>query len=122
DKLNLADDCLVMLLGDQGLALGEHGICGPHRPWLHDELIHLPLLIRLPATSTGGSGPGGRRAAALTQTVDLAPTLLEAFGLPAPPELHGRSLLPLAREEAGAVTREYVCGGLQIGDAIEWYL
>ncbi|MBI1917308.1 MAG: sulfatase-like hydrolase/transferase [Planctomycetes bacterium] len=40
--LGLADDCLVVLTSDHGQALGEHGIVGPYRPWLHDELVHVP--------------------------------------------------------------------------------
>src|SRR5262249_1115973 len=51
--LGLADDCLVVLTSDHGQALGEHGLIGPHRPWLHDELVHVPLLLRLPGSLAG---------------------------------------------------------------------
>jgi arylsulfatase A-like enzyme len=135
DRLHLAGECLLLVTSDHGQALGEHGICGPHRPWLHDELIHVPLLLRLPGSlaATGGLTPrrspvlaatGGltpRRSPVLTQSVDLPPTLLDAFGLPRPPELHGFSLLPLARGEAASV-RAYACCGLAIGSAVEWCL
>lgn len=109
------DDCLVIVTGDHGQALGEHGICGPYRPWLHDELLHIPLLVRLPGRTESV------RVSAMTQTVDLAPTLLEAFELTAPPDLHGRSLLPLAREEAASI-RPYVCSAFRVGEAVEWCL
>src|SRR5262249_37389908 len=114
DRLGLTNDCAVILTADHGQALGEHGFCGPYHPWLHDELIHVPLLIRLP-----GRPAEGARVSALTQTVDLTPTLLELFGLPVPPGLHGRSLLPLSREEREAAPREHVCCALRIGEAVE---
>jgi arylsulfatase A-like enzyme len=84
------------------------------RPWLHDEVIHLPLLVRLPG------GEGGRRVSALTQAVDLAPTLAELFGATLP-GAHGHSLLPLLRGEAGQV-RAYACAGLEVGGGVEWAL
>ena len=112
---DLLDDLLVVVTADHGLPLGEHGVVGVCRPWLHDELIHLPLLIRLP-----GGAEAGRRVAALTQPVDLLPTLLDAFGVPAPP-VHGHSLLPLLRGEREQV-RPYACAGLRVGAAVEWAL
>jgi arylsulfatase A-like enzyme len=112
---SLLDDLLVVLTSDHGLPLGEHGVVGLCRPWPHDELIHLPLLVRLP-----GGAEAGRRVPALTQPVDLLPTLLDAFGLP-PAPVHGHSLLPLARGEREQV-RPYACAGLRVGDAVEWAL
>jgi arylsulfatase A-like enzyme len=111
----LADELLLLATTDHGQALGEHGMVGPLRPWLHDELIHLPLWMRLP-----GGTAAGRRVAALTQPVDLFPTLLDAFGI-VPPCNHGHSLLPLARGEKDQV-RAYACGGLRIDDWAEWVL
>jgi hypothetical protein len=115
EQLGLANDCLVLATSDHGQALGEHGICGPHRPWLHDELLHIPLLLRMP------NQPEPARISALTQTVDIVPTVLDVFGLPQPAALHGQSLLPLTRKE-GASIRSYACCGLQVGNAIEWCL
>jgi arylsulfatase A-like enzyme len=50
----------------------------------------IPLMIRVPGQRTG------RRVRAITQPWDVTPTVLEAFGIRRPPELWGRSLLPLA--------------------------
>jgi arylsulfatase A-like enzyme len=111
----LLDEVCLVVTAARGLALGEHGVVGLYRPWLHEELTHLPLLIRLP-----GAAEAGRRVSALTQPVDLYPTLCEAFGL-APPPCHGHSLLPLLRDEAGEV-RSYVCSGLKLGEAVEWVI
>jgi arylsulfatase A-like enzyme len=115
EERRLLDDVLLIVTTDHGLPLGEHGVVGLCRPWLHDELTHLPLMMRLPKREQAG-----RRVLALTQPVDLAPTLLDAFGLmPAP--VHGHSLLPLARGTAEKV-RDYACSGLRLGEAVEWAL
>jgi arylsulfatase A-like enzyme len=73
------------------------------------------LLVRWP-----GEVEAGLRVGALTQAIDLAPTLAELFGgsLAA---AHGHSLLPFLRGEAGA-ERPYVCSGLEIGGEVEWAL
>jgi arylsulfatase A-like enzyme len=102
----LLEEVLLILTSDHGLSLGEHGVIGLpqrlHMPHLREELVHLPLMMRLPK-----GDQAGRRVPALTQPVDLAPTLLDAFGLP-PAEMHGHSLLQLARGTAAKV-RDYAC-------------
>jgi arylsulfatase A-like enzyme len=115
DERQLLDEVLLIVTTDHGLPLGEHGVVGLCRPWLYDELVHLPLLMRLPRGEQAG-----RRVPALTQPVDLMPTLLEAFGLP-PVASHGHSLLPLARGTAEKV-RDYACSGLRVGEAVVWAL
>jgi arylsulfatase A-like enzyme len=109
------DDILLIVTTDVGQNVGEHGIIGSCRPWLHDELIHLPLLVRLP-----GAAEAGRRVSAFTQAVDLAPSLAEWFQVPLA-DVHGRSLLPLARGEVESI-RPYAYSALQVGDAIEYAL
>ncbi|HYV37525.1 MAG TPA: sulfatase-like hydrolase/transferase [Gemmataceae bacterium] len=83
------DDVTLIFTADRGLALGEHGIVGDCRPWLHDEVVHVPLIVRQP----GGTN-AGRRVFALTQPVDVAASLLEMCGA-TPPPLDGRSWLPM---------------------------
>lgn len=110
-----AGDVLICFMAESGLPLGEHGFIGASRPWLHEELVHLPMLIRLP-----GEAEAGRRVAALTQPVDLLPTLLDAFHLPLP-AIHGRSLLSLIHGETDEV-HPYACSAHQVADALEWGL
>ncbi len=81
-----------LLTSDFGYPLGEHGQIGLHRPWLHEELVHLPLILRLP-----GAAEACRRVAGFTQPADIFPTLCDLFGAK-PAE--GTSLLPMARGEA----------------------
>jgi arylsulfatase A-like enzyme len=115
DGLEGGDDILLIVSTDTGQNLGEHGIIGTCWPWLHNELIHLPLLLRLP-----GAAEAGRRVAALTQAVDLAPTLADWFQAPMT-DVHGRSLLPLACGEVESIRPHAYCG-LQVGEAIEYAL
>jgi len=103
-----------LLTSDCGYPLGDRGQVGRYRPWLHDEFVHLPFVVRFP-----GAAQAGRRVEALTQPADLAPTLLDLFGGDTPTAVHGHSLLPLARGEAEAV-RAYACSGLGLGGASEW--
>jgi arylsulfatase A-like enzyme len=109
-RMGRMDDTLLIFTSDQGEPLGEHGYVRRFRPWLYEELIHTPLIIRMPKGRFGG-----HRHLALVQTVDLLPTILEFLGASpgaeADPPLHGHDLLPLVRGEQTKV-REYACLGM----------
>ncbi len=109
------DNFLVILTAGSGLPLAEHGVIGLPYPWTYEELVHLPLVMRLPHAENAGL-----RLDALTQPVDLFPTLLEFLGL-VPPPSHGRSLWPLVRSEVEQV-RAQACSGVRAGGNIEWAL
>jgi arylsulfatase A-like enzyme len=110
----LSDDVGVLLTSEGGQALGERGVVGPLRPWLHREIVQVPLLLRLPGRCAR------RRAGGLTLSIDVAPTIADAFGLQMP-AAHGRSLLPLLGLDAPA-WRGYAClGGWEAGES-EWGL
>jgi arylsulfatase A-like enzyme len=84
----LAEDTLVVLVGDHGEAFGD-----PHETWGHgatvyEEHVHVPLLLWNPRLFEGG-----RRSAAIGGHVDLSPTIAEIMGLPPAPSWRGRSLL-----------------------------
>ena len=105
-RLGRMDDSLIIFTGDQGEPLGEHGYVRRFRPWLYEELIHTPLIVRMPQARHGCS-----RRQALVQTVDLLPTILAAFGLPPSEHVHGFDLLPVIRGERAKV-RDYACLGM----------
>jgi arylsulfatase A-like enzyme len=107
-RLGRMDDTLLVFTSDQGEPLGEHGYVRRFRPWLYEELIHTPLIIRMP-----GSRHGGSRHQALVQTVDLFPTVLSALGLPRGDGVQGHDLLPLIRGEQAKV-RDYACLGMDV--------
>jgi arylsulfatase A-like enzyme len=107
-RLGRMDDTLIVFTSDQGEPLGEHGYVRRFRPWLYEELIHTPLIVRMP-----GGKFGGMRHQALVQTVDLMPTVLSAFGVRPDESVHGHDLLPLVRGERTKV-REYACMGMDV--------
>lgn len=76
-------DALTILVSDHGEGFGEHGYKG-HGWFLYDEVVRVPLLI-----SGRGIEPG--RTGNLTQHVDLAPGILDYFGLPVPRQFQGTS-------------------------------
>jgi arylsulfatase A-like enzyme len=118
DELKQRDwygDLLLVFTADRGLALGEHGIIGDCRPWLHEEVVHVPLIVRLPR-----GADAGQRVFAVTQPIDLAATLLDVFQVPMP-ALDGQSLLPLLRGQTATV-REHVLSRWALEEDEEWAL
>ncbi len=85
----LFQNTLVAVFADHGESLGEHGE-SKHGVFLYDATIRVPLVLKLP----NGRG-AGRRVPTRARLVDLAPTVLEAAGLPVPSAVQGESLLPL---------------------------
>ena len=87
DGHDMWEDTLLLVNTDHGLLLGEHAWWGKNvQPW-YDELVHLPFFLWDPR-----SGERGTRRGALTQTIDLAPTLLGFFGLEPTPDMEGVDL------------------------------
>ncbi|MGH3087341.1 MAG: sulfatase-like hydrolase/transferase, partial [Rubrobacteraceae bacterium] len=84
-----SEDTIVIFMSDHGEMLGDHGIY-LKGPYFYEELVKVPLIVSLP-----GKISTGKRIEALTELVDLAPTLLDAAGLEPYPGMQGRSLMPL---------------------------
>lgn len=94
DETGLAKNTVIMVWGDHGWHLGDHGIWCKHTNY--EQAARIPLLVVAP----GATHPGSR-SAALAETVDVFPTLAELAGLPTPqvPQgLDGQSLVPLLRD------------------------
>ena len=109
------DTCLVVST-DHGLLLGEKAFLGKNRPPFYNEVANIPLLIAAPP-STGHPAAAHRRRS--RQTIDLAPTLLALHGQPIPPEMLGRSLLPvLAQRRAAARTPRLHLRTVRRGDQL----
>jgi arylsulfatase A-like enzyme len=98
DKFDLWENTMVVLMTDHGHFLGEHGWWGKPTCPQYQTIAHTPLFIHMP-----GSQYAGQRRQALTTTVDLYPTILDFFGVPARNPLHGRSLMPIVRGECDKV-------------------
>lgn len=87
DRNDMWEDTLLILTTDHGLLLGEHGLAGKNLMHMYNELSHLPLMIHLP-----GGKKAGERENAITQNIDLMPTILDYFGIEIPERVHGHSL------------------------------
>jgi len=107
-----AKDVLLVVTSDRGQTISEERQGSASQTRLHEELIHIPLILRF-----ADSQAAGRRISALTQSVDLVPTLFELFGLPVP-QGHGQSLVPLIRGTAAQV-RDYAVAGIGTEERLE---
>lgn len=95
-QAGLLENTLLIITSDHGEAFREHGYIF-HIDCPYDEALHIPLLIRFP----GPNKPVGR-IGALTQTIDLLPTIFDLYQFRYPrEEVQGTSLLPLLAGEAG---------------------
>lgn len=103
DEHDLWSDTLLIVCTDHGFLLGEHERWGKGTPWF-EETAHTPLFVWDPVAKRRGM-----RNDALVQTIDIAPTLLDHFGLEATPRMEGQSL----REAIvrGTNSREYAMFG-----------
>jgi arylsulfatase A-like enzyme len=86
----LDDNTVILFTADNGFYLGEHGLAG--KWFMHEESIRLPLILFDPRT------PGavrGRRIPQFVLNIDMAPTILDLAEVPIPPQIQGKSVLPL---------------------------
>jgi iduronate 2-sulfatase len=95
----LADNTIVVLWGDHGWHLGDHGIWTKHTNF--EQAVRQPLIFAGP-----GTGSGGRSPAQLAETVDVYPTLAALAGLELPAKMQpidGADLTPVLRDAAVTV-------------------
>ena len=91
DRLNLADNTVVIIWGDHGWKLGDWGMWCKHTNFELDT--HVPLIVRSP-----GAKGNGQSCPALVEYVDIYPSLCELAGLPLPKHLEGKSFAPLLND------------------------
>lgn len=118
-RRGLYERTMIVLTSDHGEQLGEPG--RPETPWgrgfynvhghtVYEELIRVPLILKLP-----GEGLRGRRFEDVTASIDVMPTILDVLGLPVPAEVQGRTLRGLW-ENAVRTPREALSEALAAGD------
>lgn len=99
DELGLADNTIVVLLGDHGWNLGEHNFVGKHN--LMKTSTNVPLIVRVPGMKQG-------KTKSMVEFVDLYPTLCELCNLPQPEgQLNGQSFAAIFKN-LKAKTKEEV--------------
>ena len=94
DKYDMWHDTMLIVSTDHGFLLGEHGWFGKNRMPTYDDIARIPCYVhdpRHPETD-------GTRCSHLTQTIDIAPTLLELFNIEIPASMQG---IPLSSTPNG---------------------
>lgn len=103
DRLGLAEDTVVVYTTDHGDAAGSHRMMDKHYV-MYEEEVHVPLVIRWPGRTPGGTVCEDF----LVHYLDLGPTLLEIAGVSPPPHVQGRSFLPQLTGQPASNPRSFV--------------
>ncbi len=80
------DNTIIVFAGDNGLALGQHGLMGKQN--LYEHSVRVPLIF------SGPGVPRGHRSTELVYLLDIFPTLCELVGITVPDSVEGKSLVP----------------------------
>jgi arylsulfatase A-like enzyme len=94
DSLKLTDHTIIVLWGDHGWHLGDHDLWNKHTNF--ENAARAPLMISAPEMRGG-------KATAVSEFVDIFPTLCALSGLPVPENLDGKSLVPMMQEHRSQV-------------------
>ncbi len=95
DKAGLRDNTIIVFAGDNGLAVGQHGLVGKQN--LYEHSIRVPMII---------SGPGlpkNVRTEAFAYLSDISPTLYDYLNIKQPPTVEAKSLLPVLYDRERSV-------------------
>ena len=95
EKSGLKENTLIVFAGDNGLAVGQHGLLGKQN--LSEHSIRVPMIL---------SGPGvpmNKKTDGFTYLSDITPTIIDYLQLPRPSSVEGRSLLPVIQDPSKKV-------------------
>jgi arylsulfatase A-like enzyme len=120
ERLGLAENTIVILWGDHGWHLGEHGLWCKHCNF--EKVLHTPLILRAPGKQKS------METNALVEYVDVYPSLCELAGLNMPFHLQGKSFVPLFENPQQTWKEEVFCRWVR-GETVvtqnhtytEWY-
>ena len=95
ERKGLADNTVIIFTADNGIMIGEQGLTGI---WLmYEGSIRMPLIIADPRLDRSRHGA---RVSPMALNIDFPSTMLDLAGIKQPPEMAGRSLMPLTRGES----------------------
>ncbi len=86
EAAGVADNTIIVFAGDNGLALGQHGLMGKQNVYEHS--VRVPLIMKGPGI------PAGQDCQTLCYLIDIFPTLCEITGINVPESVEGESLVP----------------------------
>jgi len=92
DESGLSENTIVIYASDQGFYLGDHGWYD--KRFIYEESLRFPLIVKWP-----GSVEPGSLSDQMISNLDLAPTFLDMAQAEVPPDLQGRSLVPILKGE-----------------------
>jgi arylsulfatase A-like enzyme len=95
EKSGLKENTLIVFAGDNGLAVGQHGLLGKQN--LYEHSIRVPMII---------SGPGvpvNKKTSGFTYLSDITPTIMDYLQVQKPTSVEGRSLVPVIRDPSKKV-------------------
>lgn len=101
DESGLAENTLVVYMGDNGFLLGEHGLIDKRNAY--EESIRVPMLAMAP-----GWIPAGSTVDALVRNIDVAPTFLDLADVETTIDMDGESFLPLLTGEESGEERDFL--------------
>ncbi len=107
-RLGLWENTILIYTSDNGYFLGNHGL--GNKVTMHEESVRVPSFVVSPLLKTARQA----KSDALVSALDIFPTLLDYAGVPAPPQLMGKTLRSIF-ENPGATVREHiVCEGIGV--------
>ena len=95
DANDMWKDTMLIVNTDHGFLLGEHNTWAKGSHPMYNEVVHTPLYVWDPRT-----GVKNERRSALVQTIDLAPTVLDFFGIEIPKDMQGKPLRSVIENNA----------------------
>ncbi|KMW57328.1 Choline-sulfatase [Candidatus Rhodobacter oscarellae] len=104
DAQGLWEDTALVLTTDHGFMLSEHGYWGKSVMPLYNQISQIPMFLHMPGTAPGAP------VKSLSQTTDIAPTILDAFGAAPSKDMTGRSLVPACK--SGETGRDIALFGI----------
>ena len=90
EKLQLAENTIIVLWGDHGWHLGDHRVWGKHT--LIERAVHSAFIMKVPGLA------GGRTVDKIVSSIDIYPTLMEFTHMEMPYETKGKSLVSLVND------------------------
>lgn len=100
-EFDLYDSTLIVVMGDHGESLGEHGEA-EHGYYVYQSVVHVPLIILSPGER------GGKRIGQVVSLVDVMPTILSYLDIPIPQSVQGKDLSGFAGEQSDSGQGRYV--------------
>lgn len=98
-ETGLINNSIIIITADHGEEFGERGIWGMHAYSLYNELIKVPLIIRIPNFDKP------KRIPNLVELIDIVPTITSILNLKSPQDFNGQDLFDIS---SGKVTKNYI--------------